>query len=471
MVVRECVAAWHDDSALAESITLRVTGKAVPSAARLLADLPPCKSHAQRVLACALLRPASAGPSLAVSGLGGDLSTASVDIGIMNAACRALGLRIEELGRDGGSLRLVPPPLPWSGEQPVRLDAYQNGTAGRMLGALVAARAALAVLDGTPALRRRPMAALTEALRAAGATVTSASDDPDRLPLTIDARGLRDSSFDGAVIDAGVTTQVASGWMIAVASRVATDGRARRLRIRRPRARGYLEMTAAVVTAVLGVGVRGFDAEGDADLALELHPDSDPAPAFVVPQDPSGFAFPVVLAAMHGLPLPAFESSAATLRHPDLEIVGDAAAIAASPAGQCCVIEGLGARPDTFTALVALAATRPGETVLRGAPQLRVKESDRIEAMAAVLMAFGVPCEPLDDGLIVRGPKVLGEGAGASLHVPAPDDHRVVMAAAVLATALPVGTAVTLHPAAAVTKSWPGFWDWLDRAVAGVALD
>jgi 3-phosphoshikimate 1-carboxyvinyltransferase len=92
-------------------------------------------------------------------------------------------------------------------------------------------------------------------------------------------------------------------------------------------------------------------------------------------------------------------------------------------------------------------------------PALRYKESDRIAALARALSAAGARCRELADGLLVDGP--LRAPGGGPLHLPAPADHRVVMALAILGTLHPGGVVVD-HPGA-VAKSWPGYFEWLGR--------
>jgi 3-phosphoshikimate 1-carboxyvinyltransferase len=105
---------------------------------------------------------------------------------------------------------------------------------------------------------------------------------------------------------------------------------------------------------------------------------------------------------------------------------------------------------DEVPAACALAAASKGRTEIRDAAELRVKESDRIAAMADVMRAFGVPCEELPDGLIVTG--------GASLqaaHIDSRGDHRIAMAAALLGL-LADGETV-IDGAQSVDTSFPGF--------------
>ena len=113
---------------------------------------------------------------------------------------------------------------------------------------------------------------------------------------------------------------------------------------------------------------------------------------------------------------------------------------------------------DEFPVLFVAAANARGVTVLRGADELRVKESDRIQVMADGLQALGIAAEPAADGMRVTGGRY-GGGVVAS-H----GDHRVAMAMAVLAQF--ADGPVTLRDVACVATSYPGFWDDL-KALGG----
>ena len=106
--------------------------------------------------------------------------------------------------------------------------------------------------------------------------------------------------------------------------------------------------------------------------------------------------------------------------------------------------------PDLMPALAAVMAAVPGRHRITGAARLRIKESDRLRAMAEALRALGGCAEEAPDGLIVEGRALRGgtvDGCG---------DHRVVMSAAVLATACQ--GPVTILGAEAADKSYPGFF-------------
>jgi len=111
---------------------------------------------------------------------------------------------------------------------------------------------------------------------------------------------------------------------------------------------------------------------------------------------------------------------------------------------------------DEFPALCAVAALASGTTTIRGAGELRVKESDRVGAMAEGLKAMGVEVEEFPDGLGFRGGGVL---RGADIH--SHGDHRIAMAFSAAALAAEGDT--TIHEAEAVDISFPGFYEMLKR--------
>ncbi len=109
---------------------------------------------------------------------------------------------------------------------------------------------------------------------------------------------------------------------------------------------------------------------------------------------------------------------------------------------------------DEIPVLAVAAACAEGRSVLRGAEELRVKETDRIDAMAKALVAFGCRVEEFDDGLVIDG--------GSPLHgavVESFGDHRIAMAAGVAALAARGRTRIRDADSAAV--SFPAFWDEL----------
>ncbi len=117
---------------------------------------------------------------------------------------------------------------------------------------------------------------------------------------------------------------------------------------------------------------------------------------------------------------------------------------------------------DEFPVLFVAAACAQGRTVLRGAEELRVKESDRIAAMAEGLATLGVATEVLDDGIIIDGFGERGSFSGGAVH--SHHDHRIAMSFAV--AALRAGDRIVVSDADNVATSFPGF----DALARGLGL-
>ncbi|MEN6632453.1 MAG: 3-phosphoshikimate 1-carboxyvinyltransferase, partial [Candidatus Polarisedimenticolia bacterium] len=115
---------------------------------------------------------------------------------------------------------------------------------------------------------------------------------------------------------------------------------------------------------------------------------------------------------------------------------------------------------DELPLLAVVAALARGTTTIRGAAELRVKESDRIAATVRLLRAFGARAEELPDGLVVEGPAAL-RGAAAD----AGGDHRLAMCAAVAASRA-AGPSL-LRGGEWVRISYPSFFADLDRLTGG----
>jgi 3-phosphoshikimate 1-carboxyvinyltransferase len=113
---------------------------------------------------------------------------------------------------------------------------------------------------------------------------------------------------------------------------------------------------------------------------------------------------------------------------------------------------------DEIPAIAALAA-QGGEVSVRGAAELRVKESDRISALVAGFRALGIDADERPDGFVVRG-----SGAPRGGVAQAAGDHRMAMAFAV--AALAGSGPSTIDGADVVAISYPGFFDTLDQLVA-----
>ena len=111
---------------------------------------------------------------------------------------------------------------------------------------------------------------------------------------------------------------------------------------------------------------------------------------------------------------------------------------------------------DEFPILCVAAALAEGTTTIKGAEELRVKESDRIKTMTTELRKMGVEIEEHPDGLSIKGAEKL-HGAEVESH----GDHRIAMAMAIAALAAEGGSVI--NGAAAADVSFPGFFDIIGR--------
>jgi 3-phosphoshikimate 1-carboxyvinyltransferase len=110
---------------------------------------------------------------------------------------------------------------------------------------------------------------------------------------------------------------------------------------------------------------------------------------------------------------------------------------------------------DEFPVLSVAAALAEGTTTISDAEELRVKETDRIAAMASELNKLGAAVEPTADGMIIHGRERL-EGGVVSSH----GDHRIAMSCAI--ASLVASAPVTIQDTACTETSFPGFWDLLE---------
>jgi 3-phosphoshikimate 1-carboxyvinyltransferase len=115
----------------------------------------------------------------------------------------------------------------------------------------------------------------------------------------------------------------------------------------------------------------------------------------------------------------------------------------------------MGKMPDIVPTLAVLCAARRGRSVIHNVAHLRLKESDRIAALATELRKTGISAEELPDGLVIEG------GVPHGVRIETYNDHRVAMSFAILGLAVP---GMEIENEACVGKSFPGFW----KALAGL---
>lgn len=374
-------------------------------------------------------------------------------------AVRALGADVERTGpgawRVRGAGRFRSPDAP--------LDFGNSGTGSRLLMGAMAGFELQAALTGDESLQSRPMGRILTPLKSMGA---AAKDDSDsRLPLTLVGSGAL-QAIDYALPVA--SAQVKSAILLA-----ALNAQGETI-VREPRAtRDHTERM-----------LRGFGAEVDVKRTSEggreirLNGGQTLSPMdTAIPGDPSSAAFLAAasLISPHGEALIENVMSNETRDgffqvlglgamggHVGAEEAGEAAGerivsltAASSPLKGVSVPERIvPAMIDEFPILGVVAAFAAGETIVSGAEELRVKESDRIGAVVDMLKANGVEAEERPDGFIVQG--CSGPPPGGGL-VETRHDHRIAMSALVLGTA--AKAPVSVDDISMIATSYPAFMD------------
>ena len=372
------------------------------------------------------------------------------------AACRALGVTIEESGE---TLRIDGTGFDGLRAAPGAIDCDNSGTTMRLLTGVLAGRPFTSRLIGDASLLRRPMRRVIEPLTRMGTSIVSEPGD-GRAPLRIEGRALTGREHVLAVASAQVKSAILLAGLQA-------DGQTR---VEEPvRSRDHSERMLQDFGVTLTRGERWVALTGP----QALH-----GITVGLPGDFSSAAFLIVAAALVpgselrligvGLnPTRTGLLDALTAMGAAIDVEPDAGS-GAEPVGSRLVRH----RPlratriagdllvrciDEFPILCIAAACADGTTEIRDAAELRVKESDRVAVMAAMLRDLGSTVEELPDGLVITGPFRL---AGA--RVDPRGDHRIAMAAAVAGL---VGTApVTIDDPECAEVSFPGFYTALATA-------
>ena len=370
------------------------------------------------------------------------------------AAVRSLGALVELRDEDtvivrGTGLREARQP-----ERPI--DVGNAGTLLRLLpGWLAAQEGSLFTLDGDASIRRRPVDRIAEPLRLMGAELSAREERFP--PLTVRGAHLRAISYELAVASA----QVKSCVLLAA---LAADGATT---VGEPtRSRDHTErMLLGAGVAIHRNGRRVTVVNAD-ELLLD---------GVRVPGDPSSAAFLVtagvlvpgsrlligdvgvnwtrtgslrIVRRMHGIVLGDLEEETGELS--PLEPISDLDVAHGQLEGTVVEADEVPLAIDELPLVALLGCFAEGETLVRGAQELRLKESDRIAAVVEGLRGLGAEIEATEDGFAVRGTGGLRGGV-----IDARGDHRTAMLGAIAGLASQEGVEVRGMEAAAV--SYPGF--------------
>lgn len=380
-------------------------------------------------------------------------------------AIAALGVEIQGLGRGGDT------PITIRGRglrrwrQPdAALDLCNSGTGTRLLAGALAAQPLSVVLRGDASLSRRPMERISAPLRRMGATVEYLKR-PGVLPMRITGGPLTTIRHDGQVASAQVKSAIL---LAALGAGVAVE-------VREPRrSRDHSERMFEAMGAKVVEGWR----DGAWSVRLPAPPSRLEPLNMDIPGDCSSAAFFLAWTALtrRRPPLriravglnPTRTGFLSVLARMGVEVevlqMGDAGG---EPTGDLLVV-GQGRTPqavdvgedeipgliDEVPIIAALAARAEGVTRITGAAELRVKESDRLAALAVNLRRIGVEVEESPDGLEICGTADPLSGTVQCFH-----DHRIAMAFGVLGAS--PGCDLEVDDPGVADVSFPGFWELL----------
>ena len=455
--------------------TTTPTGATVARAARLDGDLrlPGDKSISHRALMLALL--ANGTSRISGAGDGADVSSTAGVVAALGAAVeRAEGAagNVDYVVRSHGASDIRQPDGP--------LDCGNSGTTMRLFAGILAGQPIRAILDGDASLRRRPMARVVEPLRAMGAHLEGMGGERPPL-IVVGSEGLRAINWETPVPSAQVKSSILLAGLAAdgtthvretVATRDHTERmlRARGVAVRSTAGDGGAGVAVVEIEGGQAVAARDEQVPGDPSAAAfwlvggTIHPDAD-ITLSGVGVNPTRRAIIEVLVRMGGSiderrgeasgsaaegvategfetdigePLADLRVRSSELRAFELEPAETAAAIDEIP-------------------VLCLAATQArGRSVIRGAGELRHKESDRIAGIVAGLGALGARIEAVGDDIVIEGPSALRGSVVDSLG-----DHRLALTFAV--AGLVAEGATTILDAECVAISYPTFFADLER--------
>ncbi|AWM88091.1 3-phosphoshikimate 1-carboxyvinyltransferase [Microvirga sp. 17 mud 1-3] len=374
-------------------------------------------------------------------------------------ACKALGAQITREGP--GRWRILGVGIGGLSEPAGILDFGNAGTGSRLMMGVAGSHPITTTFDGDASLRKRPMRRILDPLVRMGVTVVSEAEG-GRVPLTL--RGPRET------IPITYETPAASAQIKSAILLAGLNSPGRTTVIEREATRDHTERMLRHFGATVEVVPHGEDGRA---ITLQGQPELKGS-TVVVPSDPSSAAFPIVAALITpgsdvviegvmmnplrtGLITTLLEMGASIERLNERDEGGETVADLRVQASRLTGVTVPAARApamiDEYPILAVAAAFAEGTTRMQGLHELRVKESDRLAAVAAGLAETGVPHEIEGDDLVVHGTggKVRGGGRPIATHL----DHRIAMSFLVmgLATEEPV----TVDDGAMIATSFPTF--------------
>lgn len=372
-------------------------------------------------------------------------------------AFRAMGVVIND---DGETLRIEGKGLRGLAEPTDVLDCGNSGTSMRLLTGLLAPQRFYAVLSGDRYLRRRPMRRVVEPLGQMGACIFG-REGGEKAPLTIVGSDLTGINYNSPVASAQVKSALMLAGLYAAGETRVTEPHLSRDHSERM----FRHFGADIESGPAGVVVRGGRELEGRDIVVPGDISSAAffmVAALIVPGsellirgvgvNPTRTGIIDILTAMGGsLELldqrevsgePVADLLIRSSRLKGIEIAGEVVTRAI----------------DEFPVICVAAALAEGRTVVREARELRVKETDRIAAMATNLRAVGVTVTETEDGMEIEGAERIAGGSVESFG-----DHRIAMS--MLVAGLAATGEISVNDTECIGTSFPTFFPLLERVV------
>jgi len=323
------------------------------------------------------------------------------------------------------------------------IDVQNSGTTMRLMTGIAALFDTEVTLTGDESIQRRPMRPLLDALRECGVICESNDGKP---PVMIKGPIQGDViRIDGSMSSQFVSSMIMMAPLVGRRMKINVEGEM----VSKP----YVEITISVMKR-FGVDVQRTDT------GYVVEPQSYKPCDYTVPADFSSSAFPLVAGGLSGkVTVEGLDMDDPQGDKRIIDILRDAGCSVSADDGSCtCSFNGrpkaldinMADMPDLFPIVAVLMSTAEGTSRLYGAPQLRFKESDRIESVEKMLNALGADITGTDDGCIINGVERLRGGT-----IEHGGDHRLMMAAAV-ASLISDGP-VTMIDDGCWNVSYPGF--------------
>ena len=324
------------------------------------------------------------------------------------------------------------------------LDVGNSGTTTRLMSGILAAQPFVSTVNGDASIQKRPMKRIITPLSQMGADIQSLRGN-DCTPLEIHGTNLHGIHYDSPVASAQVKSAILLAGLYADGETSVTEPEV---------SRNHTEL----MFEEFGVDIRTEGKSVYVKPADELY-----AKKVIVPGDISSATYFLVAAAIT-------PNSCVTVKNVGINPTRDGILRVLSDMGadvtvrtsdlKGCVVGGevIPTLIDEIPAIAILACFAEGETIIKDATELKVKESNRIDVMVDNLKKMGADIEATEDGMIIRGGRPL-HGAVIDSHL----DHRVAMSFAVAAMNAEGETEIT--GAECVDISYPGFYEDMRKLV------